>query len=183
MLSVFDSSLLRDPCLQEYLLESSRDPERKRALQAKTKAGAGAGRFGMRKKETKKATDLESLTQVTTARCQRLNGGTGGARTVPCRPKATEIGDVLSRSSQVLALLAISPLSGWSCPFGSPLSACIRLCQCQSACARKLTEGDRGMCAQGDFANKLLHLAWHPEANVIACAAANSLYLLCTTKP
>jgi len=48
----------------EYLLESSRDPERKRALQAKSKHGAAGGRFGMRKKEPRKATDLESLTQV-----------------------------------------------------------------------------------------------------------------------
>ncbi len=30
-----------------------------------------------------------------------------------------------------------------------------------------------------DYVNKLLHLAWHPEANVIACAAANSLYMYC----
>jgi len=30
-----------------------------------------------------------------------------------------------------------------------------------------------------DFSQKLLHLAWHPQANVIACAASNSLYLYC----
>lgn len=28
-----------------------------------------------------------------------------------------------------------------------------------------------------DFSSKLLHLSWHPHANVIATAAANSLYL------
>ncbi|KAF9603502.1 hypothetical protein IFM89_036775 [Coptis chinensis] len=28
-----------------------------------------------------------------------------------------------------------------------------------------------------DFSTKLLHLAWHPTSNVIACAAANSLYM------
>ena len=28
-----------------------------------------------------------------------------------------------------------------------------------------------------DYASKLLHLAWHPEANVIAAAASNSLYM------
>ena len=28
-----------------------------------------------------------------------------------------------------------------------------------------------------DFTSKLLHLAWHPQANVIACAASNSLYM------
>ncbi|KAH9315096.1 hypothetical protein KI387_023723 [Taxus chinensis] len=28
-----------------------------------------------------------------------------------------------------------------------------------------------------DFSTKLLHLAWHPTANVIACAASNSLYM------
>lgn len=35
--------------------------------------------------------------------------------------------------------------------------------------------GDAG----SDYASKLLHLAWHPEANVVACAAANSLYMYC----
>ncbi|KAI8475043.1 MAG: WD40-repeat-containing domain protein [Monoraphidium minutum] len=33
--------------------------------------------------------------------------------------------------------------------------------------------------AQNDYTSKLLHLAWHPEANVIACAASNSLYMFC----
>lgn len=28
-----------------------------------------------------------------------------------------------------------------------------------------------------DFSSKLLHLSWHPQANVIATAASNSLYL------
>ncbi|MCL7023085.1 hypothetical protein MKW94_029277 [Papaver nudicaule] len=28
-----------------------------------------------------------------------------------------------------------------------------------------------------DFSTKLLHLAWHPTSNVLACAAANSLYM------
>jgi serine/threonine-protein phosphatase 2A regulatory subunit B len=32
---------------------------------------------------------------------------------------------------------------------------------------------------QNDYSSKLLHLAWHPEANVIACAASNSLYMYC----
>lgn len=31
-----------------------------------------------------------------------------------------------------------------------------------------------------DYASKLLHLAWHPEADVIAAAASNSLYMYCT---
>ena len=30
-----------------------------------------------------------------------------------------------------------------------------------------------------DFHSKLLHLAWHPEANLIAAAASNSLYMYC----
>lgn len=30
-----------------------------------------------------------------------------------------------------------------------------------------------------DYTAKLLHLAWHPESNVIACAASNSLYMYC----
>lgn len=28
-----------------------------------------------------------------------------------------------------------------------------------------------------DFTTKLLHLAWHPTENSLACAAANSLYM------
>lgn len=32
---------------------------------------------------------------------------------------------------------------------------------------------------QVDCSSKLLHMAWHPEAHVIACAAANSLYMFC----
>ncbi|KAI3926848.1 hypothetical protein MKX01_032763 [Papaver californicum] len=28
-----------------------------------------------------------------------------------------------------------------------------------------------------DFSTKLLHLAWHPTENSLACAAANSLYM------
>ncbi len=28
-----------------------------------------------------------------------------------------------------------------------------------------------------DFTAKLLHLAWHPESNLIAAAASNSLYM------
>lgn len=28
-----------------------------------------------------------------------------------------------------------------------------------------------------DFSTKLLHLAWHPTSNALACAAANSLYM------
>lgn len=30
-----------------------------------------------------------------------------------------------------------------------------------------------------DYTCKLLHLAWHPDANVIAAAASNSLYMYC----
>ena len=28
-----------------------------------------------------------------------------------------------------------------------------------------------------DFTTKLLHLAWHPTENALACAASNSLYM------
>ena len=31
-----------------------------------------------------------------------------------------------------------------------------------------------------DFSAKMLHLAWHPQHDIIACAASNSLYLFCT---
>ncbi|XP_019443480.1 PREDICTED: serine/threonine protein phosphatase 2A 55 kDa regulatory subunit B beta isoform-like isoform X3 [Lupinus angustifolius] len=40
--------------------------------------------------------------------------------------------------------------------------------------------GNTGVDANGnsfDFTTKLLHLAWHPSENSIACAAANSLYM------
>ena len=30
-----------------------------------------------------------------------------------------------------------------------------------------------------DLTQKLLHLAWHPESNLIATAASNSLYMFC----
>jgi serine/threonine-protein phosphatase 2A regulatory subunit B len=39
---------------------------------------------------------------------------------------------------------------------------------------------NQGVDANGnslDFSTKLLHLAWHPTENSIACAAANSLYM------
>jgi serine/threonine-protein phosphatase 2A regulatory subunit B len=42
----------------------------------------------------------------------------------------------------------------------------------------KRSPGD-GPDIGSDFSSKLLHLAWHPEANVIACAASNSLYMYC----
>lgn len=48
---------------------------------------------------------------------------------------------------------------------------------------RKNGAGKRGNVdsteAGTDYASKLLHLAWHPEANVIAAAASNSLYMYC----
>mmetsp|Transcript_34735 Transcript_34735/g.87908 ORF Transcript_34735/g.87908 Transcript_34735/m.87908 type:complete len:474 (-) Transcript_34735:663-2084(-) len=48
---------------------------------------------------------------------------------------------------------------------------------------RKNGAGKRGNTdnaeAGTDYASKLLHLAWHPEANVIAAAASNSLYMYC----
>ncbi|XP_010263768.1 PREDICTED: serine/threonine protein phosphatase 2A 55 kDa regulatory subunit B beta isoform-like isoform X3 [Nelumbo nucifera] len=34
-----------------------------------------------------------------------------------------------------------------------------------------------------DFSTKLLHLAWHPTSNVLACAAANSLYMYYANVP
>ncbi|KAI8474072.1 MAG: PP2A-twin subunit [Monoraphidium minutum] len=40
--------------------------------------------------------------------------------------------------------------------------------------------GGGGGDAPCDYGSKLLHLAWHPEANVIACAASNSLYMYCS---
>ena len=37
---------------------------------------------------------------------------------------------------------------------------------------------EAGIDAQNaDFQSKLLHLAWHPQENVIAGAASNSLYM------
>ncbi|KAF6166315.1 hypothetical protein GIB67_038175, partial [Kingdonia uniflora] len=36
---------------------------------------------------------------------------------------------------------------------------------------------DNGAAVAPDFNSKLLHIAWHPKRNVIACAVANSLYM------
>jgi serine/threonine-protein phosphatase 2A regulatory subunit B len=47
----------------------------------------------------------------------------------------------------------------------------------------KAPAGKRSPCdppePHSDYSSKLLHLAWHPEADVVACAAANSLYMYC----
>ncbi|GBG80673.1 hypothetical protein CBR_g31132 [Chara braunii] len=37
--------------------------------------------------------------------------------------------------------------------------------------------GPDGGIGTNDFTSKLLHLAWHPSANLVACAASNSLYM------
>ncbi|XBI46543.1 hypothetical protein VPH35_110764 [Triticum aestivum] len=39
--------------------------------------------------------------------------------------------------------------------------------------------GADGNGNSNDFSTKLLHLAWHPTENSIACAAGNSLYMYC----
>ncbi|KAI3942532.1 hypothetical protein MKW98_013184 [Papaver atlanticum] len=44
--------------------------------------------------------------------------------------------------------------------------------------SRRRGSENLGIDAGGnDFSTKLLHLAWHPTSNVLACAAANSLYM------
>jgi len=35
------------------------------------------------------------------------------------------------------------------------------------------------MLSPGMLTSKLLHLAWHPEKNLVAAAALNSLYMYC----
>uniref|UniRef100_A0A0D6QYH5 Serine/threonine-protein phosphatase 2A 55 kDa regulatory subunit B n=1 Tax=Araucaria cunninghamii TaxID=56994 RepID=A0A0D6QYH5_ARACU len=65
-----------------------------------------------------------------------------------------------------------------------------RLVPTPSKPGRSLTSLTRGRTLRGsenpvgetnggayDFTSKLLHLAWHPTTNVIACAASNSLYM------
>ncbi|KAH6556069.1 hypothetical protein KP509_1Z207000 [Ceratopteris richardii] len=63
-----------------------------------------------------------------------------------------------------------------------------RLSQTVSKPSRGLTSFRRGKKAnessstenpvgEHDFKSKLLHLAWHPHSNLIACAALNSLYM------
>jgi hypothetical protein len=37
------------------------------------------------------------------------------------------------------------------------------------------TQGDDAIAS--DYTQKMLHMSWHPEANVIAAAASNSLYI------
>ncbi|CAD5170048.1 unnamed protein product [Musa acuminata subsp. malaccensis] len=54
--------------------------------------------------------------------------------------------------------------------------------RCLSSLTRAVRRGaeNQGVDANGnslDFTIKLLHLAWHPTENSIACAAANSLYM------
>eukprot|EP00955_Chlamydomonas_euryale_P071961 361250-Chlamydomonas_euryale.AAC.29 len=60
----------------------------------------------------------------------------------------------------------------------------------QAPPSRNRLAGRKGAAPQGtlpagaaelgtDYMSKLLHLAWHPEANVIAVAASNSLYMYC----
>lgn len=60
---------------------------------------------------------------------------------------------------------------------------CMRAAQSNRFAIRKNGAGKRGNVdsteAGTDYASKLLHLAWHPEANVIAAAASNSLYMYC----
>lgn len=46
-----------------------------------------------------------------------------------------------------------------------------------SASKRTAAAGTEGEAP--DLAQKLLHLAWHPESNLIATAASNSLYMFC----
>ncbi|XP_047316995.1 serine/threonine protein phosphatase 2A 55 kDa regulatory subunit B beta isoform-like isoform X1 [Impatiens glandulifera] len=49
-----------------------------------------------------------------------------------------------------------------------------------SSLTRVVRRENQGVDANGnafDFTTKLLHLAWHPTENSIACAAANSLYM------
>lgn len=43
----------------------------------------------------------------------------------------------------------------------------------------KKSAGSEAELLTSDFSTKLLHLAWHPTANVIAAAASNSLYMYC----
>ncbi len=47
----------------------------------------------------------------------------------------------------------------------------------RGANARKPTPATEEELLMSDFGSKLLHLSWHPQANVIAAAASNSLYL------
>ncbi|XP_042495851.1 serine/threonine protein phosphatase 2A 55 kDa regulatory subunit B beta isoform-like [Macadamia integrifolia] len=49
-------------------------------------------------------------------------------------------------------------------------------------CSRRRGAENLNVDANGvayDFSTKLLHLTWHPTSNVLACAAANSLYIYC----
>jgi serine/threonine-protein phosphatase 2A regulatory subunit B len=65
----------------------------------------------------------------------------------------------------------------------SCLSTCCPFVQTNRFAIRKNGAGKRAAdpAEQGtDYASKLLHLAWHPEANVIAAAASNSLYMYTT---
>ncbi len=66
---------------------------------------------------------------------------------------------------------------------GHPLCPTARCAQTNRFAIRKNGPGKRAGAdaaeAGTDYSSKLLHLAWHPEANVIAAAASNSLYMYC----
>jgi serine/threonine-protein phosphatase 2A regulatory subunit B len=44
---------------------------------------------------------------------------------------------------------------------------------------KPLGAGGLGLAGAGanDFITKVLHMAWHPQEHVLACAASNSLYI------
>ncbi|KAF8057941.1 PP2AB2 [Scenedesmus sp. PABB004] len=42
-----------------------------------------------------------------------------------------------------------------------------------------MATAEQGPGTSQDYGSKVLHLAWHPGADVVACASANSLYMFC----
>ena len=49
--------------------------------------------------------------------------------------------------------------------------------------AGALVVEERGNAAKCDVGSKMLHLAWHPTQDVIACANANALYMYANMPP
>lgn len=77
---------------------------------------------------------------------------------------------------QALQLKCACLVRGRLCALLCPVLSCCVVCVVLSAENPDAAAADPS-AIQHDFTSKLLHLAWHPNANLIACAASNSLYM------
>jgi len=141
---------------QGVTLEASRDPARRRLAAARAAAAAQAAaaargnRFALR----------------------RMGAGLGGGASQGGSPGASGGGRGTSGSGRPGELAGGG---GGSSGGGGGSGKDAAAAAAAAAAGAAVPDPALG----SDYASKLLHLAWHPEANVIACAAANSLYMYC----